>query len=436
MTLATSCPSCGTVFKVVEDQLKISEGWVRCGHCHDVFNALEGLFDLDRRDSVMQGLRTLPAPLAQQPVDDPRIPRVPNVTSRAGAGSFRQEVAQAPAPGAAVAPAPSSVLEPPADTSALPTPPPLVPPPAAVVVEPAVVAAPPRPVPPATSPAPAATAGTAPAAAAVPAAASAVLPASHPAAARPDPAAAPTRGPMPGDSSDFVDAQDTVIVDDNGVPASADDSLQLPSIQLEGPPDLTSAAASAVPSQTDFDRLREEVQASREAEPLPAFVQEADRAARLNRPVRKGLLRSAALLLILLLGLQAVIHQRDLIAARCDSCAVVLAGVLPPLGLTLQAPAQIEAVEIDNAMLVQPPGVDGLRLTVLVRNKAQHPVAAPSLELSLTDAQGALLLRRVLGPQDFRRPEVLAAAEEETWELELQSAHKKIAGYTVAAFLP
>ena len=43
MTLATSCPSCGTVFKVIEDQLKVSEGWVRCGHCHSVFNALEGL---------------------------------------------------------------------------------------------------------------------------------------------------------------------------------------------------------------------------------------------------------------------------------------------------------------------------------------------------------------------------------------------------------
>ncbi|MEY2655157.1 MAG: hypothetical protein RLZZ524_2185, partial [Pseudomonadota bacterium] len=49
MTLATSCPSCGTVFKVIEDQLKVSEGWVRCGHCHSVFNALEGLFDLGAR---------------------------------------------------------------------------------------------------------------------------------------------------------------------------------------------------------------------------------------------------------------------------------------------------------------------------------------------------------------------------------------------------
>ncbi len=48
MSLATRCIVCGTVFRVVQDQLKVSEGWVRCGKCTGVFNALEGLFDLDR----------------------------------------------------------------------------------------------------------------------------------------------------------------------------------------------------------------------------------------------------------------------------------------------------------------------------------------------------------------------------------------------------
>jgi predicted Zn finger-like uncharacterized protein len=48
MSLATRCTSCGTVFRVVQDQLKVSEGWVRCGRCNEVFNALEGLFDLVR----------------------------------------------------------------------------------------------------------------------------------------------------------------------------------------------------------------------------------------------------------------------------------------------------------------------------------------------------------------------------------------------------
>lgn len=48
MSLATRCTACGTVFRVVQDQLKVSEGWVRCGRCAEVFDAREQLFDLER----------------------------------------------------------------------------------------------------------------------------------------------------------------------------------------------------------------------------------------------------------------------------------------------------------------------------------------------------------------------------------------------------
>jgi predicted Zn finger-like uncharacterized protein len=48
MSLATRCTECGTIFRVVQDQLKISQGWVRCGRCDAVFHAIEGLFDLER----------------------------------------------------------------------------------------------------------------------------------------------------------------------------------------------------------------------------------------------------------------------------------------------------------------------------------------------------------------------------------------------------
>jgi len=39
MSLITRCPTCETLFKVVPDQLRISEGWVRCGQCDDIFDA-------------------------------------------------------------------------------------------------------------------------------------------------------------------------------------------------------------------------------------------------------------------------------------------------------------------------------------------------------------------------------------------------------------
>ena len=47
MTLAARCPSCGTVFRVVQDQLRVSDGWVRCGRCGEVFNAVQNLVDLE-----------------------------------------------------------------------------------------------------------------------------------------------------------------------------------------------------------------------------------------------------------------------------------------------------------------------------------------------------------------------------------------------------
>lgn len=79
MSLATRCTHCGTIFKVVQDQLKVSEGWVRCGRCHEVFNALPALFDLER-DPPPQ--RTTPA-----------APRPP-----AAAGAYGAPAVQADAP--------------------------------------------------------------------------------------------------------------------------------------------------------------------------------------------------------------------------------------------------------------------------------------------------------------------------------------------------
>jgi predicted Zn finger-like uncharacterized protein len=58
MSLITRCPSCQTLFKVVPDQLRISEGWVRCGQCDEIF------------DAALHLLQAPPAPqlpLTQQP---------------------------------------------------------------------------------------------------------------------------------------------------------------------------------------------------------------------------------------------------------------------------------------------------------------------------------------------------------------------------------
>lgn len=63
MSLATRCSNCGTVFRVVQDQLLVSEGWVRCGRCREVFNAIENMFDLNQApasESMPASVRTAP----------------------------------------------------------------------------------------------------------------------------------------------------------------------------------------------------------------------------------------------------------------------------------------------------------------------------------------------------------------------------------------
>lgn len=75
MSLATRCSACSTVFRVQQDQLKASEGWVRCGRCGTVFSALEGLFDLEREStSGAMPLQQEPAPAAPKPAPKPPTP--------------------------------------------------------------------------------------------------------------------------------------------------------------------------------------------------------------------------------------------------------------------------------------------------------------------------------------------------------------------------
>jgi len=39
MSIITQCPECATQFRASPQQLRASQGWVRCGHCDAVFDA-------------------------------------------------------------------------------------------------------------------------------------------------------------------------------------------------------------------------------------------------------------------------------------------------------------------------------------------------------------------------------------------------------------
>ncbi|HSO43919.1 MAG TPA: zinc-ribbon domain-containing protein, partial [Rhodoferax sp.] len=47
MSLIARCPACLTWYKVVPDQLRISDGWVRCGTCGEVFDVSRQLIEAE-----------------------------------------------------------------------------------------------------------------------------------------------------------------------------------------------------------------------------------------------------------------------------------------------------------------------------------------------------------------------------------------------------
>ena len=77
MSQITRCPACHTVFKVVQDQLRMSGGWVRCGQCTEVFDATLTLAasaaDLSTIELAMQAAAMAPVAAAVPEQLDPPV---------------------------------------------------------------------------------------------------------------------------------------------------------------------------------------------------------------------------------------------------------------------------------------------------------------------------------------------------------------------------
>lgn len=320
--LATRCTACGTVFRVVADQLRVSEGWVRCGRCQTVFNALEELIDLDTGEP-------------RQPADAVLVDDGPEPHTPASRGS-------------------------PADSSTA----------TALAFDTA-------------EPAPAPRAGLAPAPTA---AATAAAPTDLP----PGPDALPDREP---------DREPDLV-------ATRDDAL-------------------AVVGQA-----------------APGFVRDAERAARWRRPGVRLALSAVGLLAVLGLAAQALFTYRDLAAARYPALQPLLAQGCAWLGCTVEPPRAIAALSVESSGLVRVERSALYKLQVTLRNGAGIDVAVPALDLSLTDAQGRLVSRRVLQPAELGvKGATIPAGRELAAQVTLQALGEAatgtgIAGYTIELFYP
>ncbi|MDO4723922.1 MAG: DUF3426 domain-containing protein [Comamonadaceae bacterium] len=104
MPSVTRCPSCETRFKVSADQLHASQGWVRCGRCHHIFDATQHLVaEQDGAQASPSQSDEAPTGQSQEPLGSSEA--LPSSESGAPAPADAQANTTPPAPSAAQAPA-------------------------------------------------------------------------------------------------------------------------------------------------------------------------------------------------------------------------------------------------------------------------------------------------------------------------------------------
>lgn len=174
-----------------------------------------------------------------------------------------------------------------------------------------------------------------------------------------------------------------------------------------------------------------------DAQAEPGFVRDAKRRAFWGQPWVLAVSGLCAVLLLAVLLIQVGIAQRDRLAMLYPQWRPALEKICQTAGCQIGLPRQLQSVSIDSTTF-NPMGPGQFRLTVVLRNAADHAVAMPALELSLNDAAEKLVLRRVLSAADLQAPAQLPAHGEWTGVVALGVADRgqEVVGYRVQAFYP
>jgi hypothetical protein len=139
-----------------------------------------------------------------------------------------------------------------------------------------------------------------------------------------------------------------------------------------------------------------------------------------------------------LLG-QVAYHDRDRLALAQPQLRPVLERMCEALACTLGAPRQIDAIVIESSGFNRLRN-DTFRLAFTLRNTAPVRVAAPAMELTVTDTQDQPIARRVLTAAELGAPDgVLPAAGDWSGSVGVALAVPptvRVAGYRLLAFYP
>jgi hypothetical protein len=152
----------------------------------------------------------------------------------------------------------------------------------------------------------------------------------------------------------------------------------------------------------------------------------------------------AAPLLLVLLGAQAVFHFSSAIANRFPGTAPALTRFCEVAGCTVRPlrDADMHYLSIEASDLHADPAHKGLlTLTATSRNRAGWALAYPHLELTLTDAQDQVVVRRALAPADYAGGTVelangISANGEIAIKLFIDASASVQAGYRLYLFYP
>jgi predicted Zn finger-like uncharacterized protein len=149
---------------------------------------------------------------------------------------------------------------------------------------------------------------------------------------------------------------------------------------------------------------------------------------------------AACLVLAVLLPLQLTLVARDWLPAWLPATRPALTALSELTGLTLQPPRHLDALTLESFDLKVGAAPGLLSMNALVRNQAPFAVRWPAMELSLTDAAGALIVRKVLIPGDYLAPARLAAglpgSVEQPVSVTLEALDLQPIGYSVKLFYP
>ena len=165
-------------------------------------------------------------------------------------------------------------------------------------------------------------------------------------------------------------------------------------------------------------------------------MQQADRAARWQRPGVRAALALALLLATLLLGGQATHAFRDRLAASVPAARPLLLQACAALGCRIADYRQIDALTVESSGLTRLEGAPVYRLALTLHNRAAMEVAAPALDLAVTDAQGRPIARRVLTMADLGLPLRTLRPGSEVPITASLAIDGQVSGYTVEIFHP